>query len=306
MSLGILGDAYRFKKNISDLVTQKERMAVAKDQNSSGLKYTRGRELGSKVVLVSSIQNEMKLLNGFMSQNQSVVKKRLDGEEAAIRNIQEVAIAFKESLVSFNDGNATKDPTSFILGFKQYLKTLEHEGNTKVGDSYIFGGTITNVPPFDTSKIADGLAPNAGVTLDYYMGNSTSVFMATDDKENLECDLQGNHPCFEKLIRAIKIASDPSISSGDARVTAAQDLADEAIRELAGRISQIGTKEAGLDKFIEAQEDRSLYLSDAYNTLVEANDVESATAFMADQVTLATAYAMMSRLGEMSLANYIK
>lgn len=186
------------------------------------------------------------------------------------------------------------------------MKTIEREGNTKVGESYIFGGTITNTPPFDLSKVADGLDPTSGVATDYYQGNSKSIFIATSEDDNLECELKGNHPAFEKLIRALKIATDPSIKSGDDRIKKAQDLADEALTEFSELISQVGSKDASLDTLIESQEDEVVYLQNAFDKIVSSEAMDVVSQFMEDQNTLSTAYAMMSHLGQMSLTDYWK
>jgi len=61
-----------------------------------------------------------------------------------------------------------------------------------------------------------------------------------------------------------------------------------------------------LDTLIEDQEDRGAYLLAAYLKIVEATPEESATTFMTEHTALATAYAMISRMNEMSLANYLK
>ncbi|MDP3935988.1 MAG: flagellin [Alphaproteobacteria bacterium] len=305
MAGGIIGDAYLHTKSIRDLLERKAQVQKAKDQGTSGLKFTKGRELGGQVVITKTLQNEQKVLEGFVEHNKTAVKNRLGAEEMVIRNIHKIADAFKESLVSFCDGTA-KDPTSFLVGIKQHLKSIEREGNTKVGDSYILGGTITNVPPFDLSKVADGIDPASGVTLDYYNGNSSTGLIAIDKNDNLECDLVGQHPAFEKLIRALKIASDPSIVSGDVRTKTAQSLTDEALNELADLISQVGSKDAGLDTLIDAQNDRILYLSDAYSKIIEADEAEASNQFMREQRILSTTYGMMARLNEMSLADYLK
>jgi flagellar hook-associated protein 3 FlgL len=305
MAVGTIGDAHKYMRDLREIKTQRTKIEAAKTQAMSGVKYAKGRDLGGQVVLVNSIQREMKLCEGFINQNKTYVTNRLSGEEQAIRQIQNEAIRFKESLVSFCDGNTAKDSASFLVEFKQHLQTIEHAGNTKVGDSYIFGGTKTNVPPFDVSKIADGLDPNSGATLDYYNGNDIPVLTAIDTDDNLECDLMGQHPAFEKLIRALKIASDPSIQSGDARVTKAQDLVDEAITEFCGLVAKVGAKEVTLETLIEAQEDKSLYLSEAYNKIVEVIPEEAATIFMNEHAILEARFAMMSRLSKMSLSEYM-
>lgn len=305
MAGGIIGDAYLHQKNVSDLFARKTHMNKAQEQGTTGIKYTKGRDLGGQIVITKTLQNEKKVLEGFVEHNKTAVKNRVGAEEMVIRDIQKIAEAFKESLVFFNDGTA-KDPSSFIIGFKQHMKSLEYSGNTKVGDSYILGGTITDMPPFDLSKVSDGLDPSSGVTLNYYNGNSTTVQIALDTNNNLECDLLGKHPAFEKLIRALKMASDPSIVSGDVRIKTAQNLTDEALNELAGLISQVGSKDAGLDTLIETQNDRILYLTEAYGKIVDADEFEAINEFVTEQRILSTTYAMMGRLNEMSLADHLK
>lgn len=127
-----------------------------------------------------------------------------------------------------------------------------------------------------------------------------------DTHNNLECDLLGKHPAFEKLIRALKIATDPSIVSGDVRSKTAQNLTDEAVNELAGLISQVGSKDAGLDTLIEAQNDRILYLSEAYSKIVGADEAEAAIQFYDRATYFVYDICDADRLNEMSLADHLK
>lgn len=305
MAGGIVGDAFLHQRTIRDLMGRKVTMHKAKDQAISGVKYTKGRELKEKVVIVNNLQQDIATHTSFVENNKTSVKMRVSEEERVIRAVQKEAENFKVSLVSFNDGNV-KDPASFLYGFKQHMKKIEREGNTRVGDSYIFGGTITNIPPFDLSKIADGLDPNSGITTDYYQGNSKSLFLATSKDSNLECELKGNNTAFEKLVRALKIATDPSIKTGDERIKKAEDLADEALTMLSDLISQIGSKDAALDSLIEYQEDQVVYLQSSFDAIVAAEEVDVVSQFVQEQNILSTTYAMLSQLGQMSLAEHWK
>jgi flagellar hook-associated protein 3 FlgL len=305
MAGGVIGDAYLHSKHVTDMLDRKTKMVNSQAQANSGLKYTKARELGVQIAITKTLQTEKKFLEGFVEHNKTAVKTRVSAEEAVIRNVQKIAASFKESLVSFNDGLA-KDSTSFLVVFKQYMKSLESECNVKVGGSYLLGGTITDISPIDLSKVPDGLDPASGVTLDYYNGNSSTVSIVLDSNNDLDFDLLGSLPAFEKLIRALKIATDPSIASGDARATAAQDLTDEALVEFSNLVSQVGSKDEGLDTLIEAQENRILYLTEAHGKIVEADETGAAMEFMNDERVLSMTYAMLKRMNEMSLVDYIK
>jgi flagellin-like hook-associated protein FlgL len=305
MSGGVIGDAYLHRSTVLDLMQRKESMHRSKDQAISGTKYTKARELKEQLVMVKNIQHDLATQSSYMQNNRSTVKFRVGEEERVIRLLQEEAEKFKTSLVSFSDGT-TKDPAAFLNGLKEHMKVIQRVGNTRVGESYIFSGTITNIEPFNLSKIPDGLDPNSGETTDYYEGNSQSIFLAVSKDDNMECKLKGNHPAFERFIRALKIATDPSIKSGDDRIKKAQDLADEALTEFSDLISQIGSRDATLDRLITSQEDSVNYLQNAYDEIVAADEVEFVSKFMQDQNILSTAYSMLSHLGQMSLAEHWK
>jgi flagellar hook-associated protein 3 FlgL len=305
MANGIVGDAYTHKSTLGALVKRKISMQTAQQQGMSGHKHDKQRDFGGQLVFIKNLQREIGAESEFVRQNKGLIRLAANAEETAIRSIQQQAEKFKVSLVKFNDG-IEKDPTPFLDEFRQYMRSVEKAGNTIVGDSYILGGTITNIPPFDLSQIPDGISSLSGPDTGYYNGNTTTRSVSVDTNDNVDFDLNGGHPAFEKLVRAFKIATDPSISSGDDRVKAAQELVDESLNELSALISKSGSKQEGLDMLIEAQEDRLTYLSEKYDELVGADETEVITQFMNDQRILSIMYEMMRHLSEMSLANHWK
>lgn len=305
MAKGIVGDAYRHKSTSAALVKRKMAMQIAQQQGVSGRKYEKQRDFGGQLVFIKNLQREIKAQENFIEQNEGFVSLTVDAEAQAIKAIRKQAENFKISLVKFNDG-IDKDPQPFLSEFKQYMSEIEKAGNTVVGDSYILGGSITNMPPFDLSQIADGLSPLSSEDTTYYQGNSTSRAVAVDTNDNIEFDLNGGHPAFEKLVRALKIATDPSIKSHDERVIKAQELVDESLNELAGLISQNGAKKEGLERLIESQHDRSVYLSEKYESFVGVDETDVIMKFMNDKRILEIAYTATGQLGSMSLANYWK
>lgn len=305
MANGIVGDAYTHKSTLESLVKRKVSMQTAQQQGISGRKHDKQRDFGGQLVFIKNLQREISAQSEFVGQNKSLIKLTISAEEEAIRSIQQHAEKFKVSLVKFNDG-VEKDPAPFLNEFRQHMRGVEKAGNATVGDSYILGGTITNVPPFNLAQVADGLNPLSGPNTEYYNGNTTIRSVGVDTNDSLDFDLNGSHPAFEKLVRALKIATDPSIVSGDERVKTSQGLVDEALNELSTLISKSGAKKEGLERLIEAQEDRFTYLSEKYEELVGVDEVEVITQFMNDKRVLTIMYEMMGRLSEMSLANHWK
>jgi flagellar hook-associated protein 3 FlgL len=305
MARGIVGDAYESRRSIDRITQRKQQMQLARTQAVSGLKVSKLRDLGGNIVFVQALQNDIGLQQKFIDQNKTIVKLRLGEKERVIRSLQSVAEKFKEDLVSFNDGTA-KDPAAMIQIVQQHMIVVEREGNTKVGDSYVFGGTITNLPPFNLSQIPDGIPANSSENTDYYNGNHVNRTIAVDINNDQSLDLLGTHPSFEKLVRALKITADLSIKSGDTRVTRAQNLVDEAIDELAELVSIVGAEEEGIDQLIEAQENKVAYFSEKYSELTSVDELEVTNRFVNDQRILNLAYEMLRSLNEMSLSNYLR
>ena len=73
MSVGRVGDAHAHKVNIRDIAAKKSKIENAKAQSMSGLKYSKAHQLGGQVVLVSSIQREIKMLEGFIRHHKSQI-----------------------------------------------------------------------------------------------------------------------------------------------------------------------------------------------------------------------------------------
>ncbi len=305
MADGIIGDAYAHKSSLRAMGERKVQMAKNQSQSVSRTKYEKARDLGEKIIFVNRLRDDLKVQGDFISHNKSLVKLKLGEQERAVRQLQSVAESFKESLVLFNDGTV-KDPSAFMGSVRAKVETVEKEGNSRVGDSYIFAGSITNQPPFDLSLVAEGIPENSGYTDAYYGGNSITTPIATDENVNLDVDILGTQTGIEKLIRSMKISLDPSIKSCDSRLNAAQNLVDEAINELAALISEIGSKDAGVDDLIESQENRMIYLQEKYDDIVAVDDLELASEFMADQRALSMAYEMMRQLDQMSLVDFLK
>jgi flagellar hook-associated protein 3 FlgL len=303
MANGIVGDAFRHKQTVAGLVKQRAAVHDGRSKEISGKVDL--EKLGAKVVLLNSLKKEAFLCDAFIQHNEFSVKIKLDGTKQAVRDILEEARKFKQTLITFNDG-IDKDPTAFLDDFKRYMQTIEQKGNTRIGDSYILGGTITNLPPFMLSEIPDGIDPLSAANTDYYKGNNQVMMADIDTDRSLEFNIKGDHSAFEKLIRALKIATDPSIKSGDDRIIKAQELLDEAMQELTGLMARIDSEIEGLDQLIESQTSRLSYTNDKLEELMNANELETVTDFMKDQQILDTAYAMTGQIANMSLAGYLR
>lgn len=305
MADGIAGDAYLHRATLKGVGRTKERLAAATRQATSGDKYEKPRELGEKIVFVNRVRDGIKTQKDFVEHNSSFVKLKLGEQERAVRHLQQIAEDFKVSIASFNNG-ITKDPGAFISTVKAKLAEVEKEGNSRVGDSYIFAGTITNQPPFDLSLIADGIPETTGYTDAYYLGNGIKTPVAIDERQNLDIDIVGTYSGIEKLIRSMKMVVDPSIQGSDSKMNTAQNLVDEAIDELISLVSEIGSKDARMDDVIEAQEDRLLYFREKYDEMVKSEDEELAMQFLEDQKALSMAYEMIRHFNNMSLVDFIK
>lgn len=304
MAGGVVGDAYESKRSIERITRRKQLMQAARAQAVQGTKVNKLRELGGNTVFVQGISNERSAQLKFIEQNRSIVKLRLGEKERIIKAMQFAAERFKEELILFNDGT-DKDPRAMIKSAQQHMVVIEREGNTKIGDSYALGGTITNIPPFNLSQINDGLDPLSGPNTGYYNGNDEKRLIAVDNNNNQDLDLRGNHTVFEKFIRALKITAHPDIASGSERINTAQGLIDDVIDELSQLISLVGSEEAGIDQLIESQENRVLFYEEKYKELVGIDELEVATQFNNEKRVLDLAYQMLMTLKDMSLSNYL-
>ena len=124
-----------------------------------------------------------------------------------------------------------------------------------------------------------------------------------------EYGITGNESGFEKLFRALFMAKNANVSSGNIDTTtlnSALTLALEAIAELPDIRSRIGSDRSILEQTKSRHLDFLVTTIEAVSNIEDVDIIEVVTRISAQQVQLEASYTLTARLGQLSLVNFLR
>ena len=163
--------------------------------------------------------------------------------------------------------------------------------NTKVGDEYLFGGTLSGTPPFDESGV--------------YQGSSESRSIEVDEGVYVTTNIPGD-PIFTGLIESMS-SLNLAISSGDSGgITRATGGLEAAAQTLERARTENGLRQTRLDSIATTLAQRAVGLGDRRDTLLNADPTAAALEAVAAQDALDRAYAAVAKVLESSILQYLR
>jgi flagellar hook-associated protein 3 FlgL len=226
--------------------------------------------------------------------------------EGSLNAIQDSLTRAKELAVSMSSDNMTAQGRKVAAEeVGKIIDQLVSIGNSKVGNTYIFGGKKTNIVPFtlDTNP--------ASPTYYSVTYNGTAdvpdVFISKGQTEKAGVSGQrifdpGGSSDIFAILRGLKIALEDNIKPviGEAITNL-----DEAINLTTGNISYVGVYRGSIDAMTTTLQSNTDALTEVISDLTDAD----MTALISEYTLLTNAYeaslACMSKLQQMNVLNYL-
>ena len=182
------------------------------------------------------------------------------------------------------------------------LDQIAAQLNLKIDGRYVFAGSRT-----DTAPVA--LPSPPPTTSDpglYYQGDAVLVTARVAPDVELSHGVTAADDGFATLISALGQAKAAHAAQDQAGLESALTDLSAAIDGIADLRGAMGAASARLEAITESQRSTELYLDETINR-IEATDMPTALARLAeDQASLEAAFVTVSRLSNLSLADYLR
>jgi flagellar hook-associated protein 3 FlgL len=233
-----------------------------------------------------------------------------------LTSVQQLAIEQSSSTVNADSRSSAADEVNGLI------EQLAAVGNTKVGDSYIFGGTMSNNAPYavDTSSGApvvtfegsadvNQVAVTSSTTVDAGISGNT-IFNGTVSGETVTIGgvAQSNIDLFKVLQQFSQdLANTAGLTTAQQTTALQTDLANinNCVDLTADNLASVGTYTKNISNLLTANGTASTTLSEDSGDLVNANMAK----VVSDYSTLTTAYQAalytMSKMESLSILNYL-
>jgi flagellar hook-associated protein 3 FlgL len=259
--------------------------------------------------LVSLVSQDTKVTQ-YVS-NINLATQRLNATENAVTSIQSLATNFQTLLVNaLNPSNASN--MALNQSAQSQLNQLASLLNTQFEGQYLFAGSATSTVPVDLNAagftVPSTTYPSTADT-NYYQGNTTQLAVQADDNFSVAYGVTADQPAFEELIRALHLAATASVVPGSvdtARLQEALRMTKLAIGDIANVQAQIGVSQNVLSDTTTTHTQFQSLLEQHISDIENVDVSKAATNLSSAQFTLQSSFAVISRLSQLSLVNFLK
>lgn len=222
-------------------------------------------------------------------QSISLARTRMSAEEAVFNSIDDL-ISQAHEVISSGAPEGDGSPEARTEAIRLIRDQVLSLANTQVGSEYIFGGTLTNSPPFQS----DGT----------YVGSSSPRQIDIGDGERLTLNQTGDMTLSSALTALDDLAEDVETGGQDtaatlARLEAIRTTVRQGQEELAGRLVLATEVESRLTQDTAA-------LINRRQQLLEADPTESILKLTEARNSLERAYSSVSRVLSTNIFEFLK
>ena len=296
-------DSFRFQTYTATLSTLESQMDTLTNQIASGKKvlvpsddpasYARNMQITAEQSQNAQYASNLNSLQA----NGAYYQTSLNSIGDILTTVKQLAVQMSSSTVDASSRSAAADQVD------SYIQQLAAVGNTKVGDTYIFGGekangaaytldSTTNSVTFNGTDNVAKVAVNTSTTVDASISGNT-VFTGTVNGQNVD------------IFATLQQFGNDLANNDTAAVQA--DLTDigNCVDLTANNLAYVGTYTKNISSLLTTNTTTGTTLTETSDNLV---DVDTAQAY-SDYTTLSTAYQaalyVMSKAESLSILNYL-
>lgn len=284
------------------------RMQLAQFQISTGKKSNRYSGIAVDAQRLVNLESTRARAEQYISNNR-IITLRLDAMELSTAKTFEAASKLKTLLVNaLNSSNAAD--FSINLEAQNLLDEISKQLNIKIGDRYLFGGAVTNIPPVDLNASGFNAVPPvypSWADSGYYQGDNTKHVARVADEFDVTYGITADEVGFEQVIRALRMTADASTNPtiDKIRFQEALKVVNTAIDNIPTIRSRIGAALKAVDAANLGHNDMELFMEKTISDIENVNIPETVAQLANNQILLEASFITIGRLAQLNLANFL-
>lgn len=290
---------------VSLLMQTQRESSEAELQIASGRKSQDYKGIARDSQRLVELETTQMRSNQYVANNQ-LIEDRLQLMEGNVGQIFDILSDFKSLLINaLNEGNAIE------LGLQNHANEMMTQVatllNVDLDGRHLFAGTMTDTPPVDLTglPVTYVIPTTDGDASGYYQGDATQLQIRADDNLDLTYGITADALGFEQIIRAMDVVI-KGAPTDTTMLNHALDVTNTAAHSIADIRTQIGNTRSSLAEIDKTHQDFILFASETIGDLENTDVTLAITKLNETQVTLEASYMTLSRLGQMSLLQFLR
>ncbi|MFN8587734.1 MAG: flagellar hook-associated protein FlgL [Candidatus Eisenbacteria bacterium] len=279
------------KSLVSGLRGRMESIARAGAEASTGRRVRTVSDDPVDASQIMRMESQVRDIDQFR-RNGTFATTKLSTEDVALSTLRDVMQRAKTLAMSTTSSDPT-DPgrLAALASVRQLKEETVALGNTRVGNEYIFGGDRSTTAPF----LADGTYVGDGNTRSVSINEGVSVSL-NHSGQPLFTDAIAS---LDALIQQLQTGTSDQVSAAISDLESATQQVMQLQSETGARLKDISDTSAALAK-------QSAALLDRRDALRDVDPAESIIKAQTEQAALERAYAVVSRVLQSTLTDYLR
>lgn len=286
------------------LTTVKFNQQVARDQEG------RMNRLSHELTSGGEIADYRNLKNAKLFVDQETISTRLqqfvEGNKYNIQRLntlgtnlltlQDMASQLQQEL-SLVTSSSLVPPQTLVTTSTDLLAQVQQVLQANFNGEYIFSGSATSQMPTINLLAMPSPLTGSGPDFSYYLGNIDSLSFRASDNIVISSGITANQSGIEKLIRALRLSKDATISPPDlARIGQANDLCLQAIDEIISDVSIVNSSIKSLTDLNDLLLGQDGQLTESIKDLGYDSQVQTMEDYIQSKTMLELSRAVMMQL----------
>lgn len=296
-----IGDAAQSARTLAAIQAANGRLRAGQTEVATGKSAQRYDEIASDAGLLLRTKGQKALAETYVRQNEQV-GDRLQAMDGAMASLGNIAERMRTLLVQRLDA-----ATGRLVPVDREAETLLAEAaaqlNLKLDERHLFAGSRTDTPPVE---LPAGAPLTVADPAAYYKGDDVTVSVRADRDVEVPYGITAADPAFANLLAGLGKAREAHLADDRGAIQAAMGMIDSALGRMAELRGEAGATSARLETIVEAQRGTAVYLGEVASRIEDADLPEALARIAQDQAGLEATYLTTSRLGQLSLADYLR
>lgn len=300
-----IADFAQHERNLAHILNAQQRLnegqlkiaSGKKSENYSGVARDARRIVNLEATHIRSTQ--------FM-ENNKLIDRRLQTMETSVSQIFESITEYKTLLINALNADNDADlamPTQAqsMLDQVSSLLNVEEDGR------FLFAGTRTDTRPVDQTGLPGSytIPTSTGAATGYYDGDSVQFSVQADENFSVTYGVNAGEAAFEQTIRAMHMVV-IGTPGDNATLSDALAVINQAIDGVSDIRTRIGAARASLENVNARHDEFMLFAEKTISELENTDITRTITEMNADQVAVEASYAVLARLSNLNLAQFLR
>jgi flagellar hook-associated protein 3 FlgL len=273
-------------------------------QVTSGLVAERFEDIAAQAGQLLNLQDLRSSNEKFVS-NMNTIDSRLQATENALQGMNDLIVEAANLWTLGRNENTAEVRANLAPKAEGLTETFYSLIKTRYDGRYIFSGAAGDRPPLTTSATATTAPATIPAPNTYYNGDNQRMIVMTSTGVTEEYGITGDDDGFANMKAGLEALWFGLENNSESDIDSAIDLLNQAQIEMSNLVGEVGGQQASFDLLSARHENTNLFLTEQIDEIEKVDIAEAMSRFAQEQTTLEASLAVINRINQLSLLDFI-